>query len=185
MGPLNLRQLEQIEAEGGADDDRIGMTWGYGNLLVCLNCIGVDCMIDGCNERATVGIQHWFDIGESGSVLDKPFRVQMRNDLWFCAGHVSSVKNYRIFRLLRNGLLTVGVLGLGAAFISDRKALPALAASAGLIGGGVFWSLMKSFATRNGLIKKNKYIESVQVPLELDPGSRSAKGPWLDDMLYG
>jgi len=184
VGPTNREDLIRMEEEGGLDDDRIGKTWGYGNLMVCLSCIEVDCMIEGCEKRATVGVRHEFPIGESGSALDKPFRVNMRNDLWFCAGHAPRVKGYRMLRFIRNWLFAIGVIGLGAAFLSVQKAAAAGVGAAGMIGAGAVWNMMNSYASRYGLTKKAKYIESVQVPLELDPGARSAKEPWLDDMLY-
>ncbi len=184
VGPTNLKQLEQMESQG-LDEDQLGKTWGYGNLMVCLNCIGVDCMIEGCEERATEGIHHEFDIGESGSVLDKSFRVSMRNDLWFCPTHASRVKGFRALRMLRNGLLTIGTLGAVAVFLSESKIPAGIVAAAGLIAGGVCWQMMASFADRHGLLKKAKYIESVRVPDEVDCSDRSRKAPWVDDQLYG
>ncbi|MFH1267107.1 MAG: hypothetical protein ABIK89_15375 [Planctomycetota bacterium] len=166
--------------------DGLGNSWAYGNYLVCLECREVDCMVEGCSKRATVGREHYFKVGESGSVLDRDFLSTFRNDLWFCREHGSEVKRAALLRLARNGSLALGVIGITMGFLPvfHSRVVPIVFGALLLVLGIACGVLLAKLVRARPLNKKAAYIEKVRIPSGLEQSKRSQSGPWVDDRLY-
>lgn len=134
--------------------DPMTKQWSWRTLTVCVGCMEVPCMIEGCEQRATVTLPHSYSYLPIFKDMKCPL---VPNDLWLCKGHGDGMPRYSF--TMRNTLRVAlwGAVLLGVAYATKSIPLGIISTVFTVLAVALYIQADHSLKSR-GLKKKQQYL---------------------------